>query len=418
MPTQPSLPTGTAEQTDAAIRADLDTLLARLQLARGRKLGFPDASDFDYSELAPFLGYLLNNLGDPRSDGVYPWHTKPMEREAVATVAGLLRAPEHDWWGYVTSGATEGTEYALWQARRRYPDAIVYTSTGAHHATFAVLDRLAMPTITVRTDTYGEIDYDDLHEQVDRHRRRPAVIVANAGTGWDEAVDDVRVIGALLDDLAVRQRWIHADAALSGLPLAVTDPDRRPGFDFTDGADSVIVSGHKALGSPVPSGVVVVRASLREHGRTATYTGAPDATVNNSRSGLAALIWWYALRRHGIDGLRTRAERSRELAGYLHGRLVAAGWPEVHRHPHACTVTFTAPPLDVARRWCLPVQDDRSRVVTVPGVTREQVDAFLADLCTEPADSSQPPTSGVNGRRSRRVRSLRGLTGGRSADQR
>ena len=412
MPDDTPAPTSAPDQPalDPATRAELDALLAQLQAARARKIGFPDASDFDYRDLAPFLGYLLNNLGDPDTDGGYPWHTKPLEREVVGTVADLLRAPAHDRWGYVTSGATEGTEYALWQARRRFPDAIVYTSAAAHHATASVIDRLDMTSVTIRTDAHGEIDYTDLAAQLDRHRAWPAVIVANVGTALAEAVDDVRRIRGILDDLAVRRRWVHCDAALSGLPLALMEPDERPGFDFADGADSIIISGHKFLGSPVPSGVVVVRASLREHGRSATYTGAPDSTVNNSRSGLAALVWWYALRRHGVDGLRARAEQAREVAAHLHGRLVAVGWHGVHRYPHACTVTLAAPAPAVAERWSLPIEGGRGHVVAVPGVTREMTDAFLADLLAEPVDIPDPPLSVVDAPRPPRgMGSLRAL---------
>jgi len=404
---------------DATTRAELDALLGRLRDTRATKVGFPDASDFDYTDLAPFFtGYLLNNLGDPNTDGTYPWHTKPMERQAVATVAGLLRADEGDWWGYVTSGAAEGSEWALWQARRRYPEAIVYTSAATHHAIGAAMDRLDLATVTIRTDAYGEIDYQDLAGQLDRHRAWPAIVVANIGTAMHEAVDDVRRIRAILDDLAIARRWVHADAALSGLPLALLEPDRRPGMDFADGADSIIVSGHKFLGAPIPYGVVLARDSLREQGRRVTYTGAPDATLTNSRSGLAALVLWYTLRRHGIDGLRRRAEQARHLAAYAHGRMVEIGWAGAHRHPHAFTVTFAAPSPDVAARWSLPDERGHSHIVCMPGVTKEQINAFIADLTADLAADRLADRAGVadpvpvstqDGRRSGRGGLLRRL---------
>ena len=390
---------------DPATQTELDELLTRLTEARTTSIGFPAATDFDYRPLIPFLGYLLNNLGDPNVDGAYPHHTKQQEREAVNLIADLLRAPEHDRWGYVAGGASEGSEYALHLARARLPGGIVYHSRAAHHCISQAIDRLAMPAISVRTDDHDEIDYADLAIQVDRHRHRPAIVVANIGTALAEAVDDVRRISQLLDDLAMHRRWVHADAALSGIPLALLDPDDRPGFDLTDGADSIIVSGHKFLGSPIPYGVVLVRDSHRPYGaRAATYTGSPDSTLTNSRSGLAVLGLWYTLRCHGIDGLRVRAEQSRALAAYTHGRLVEIGW-QAHHHRHAFTVVLDTPSIPVAEKWALPSQGGRSHVICMPGVTRDQIDAFITDLQAAINQTSATPV--VEGRRSRRL--LRGM---------
>jgi histidine decarboxylase len=375
---------GRTARADADTQQQLDALLARLTTSRATNIGFPAAFDLDFAPLAPlFTSMLLNNLGDPAVDGDYPNHTKPQEREALDAIATLLRAPVENWWGYVTSGATEGSEYALWQARLRYPEGLVYHSAAAHHSIAGVLDRLAMPSVRVRTDELGEMDYDDLAGQVERHRHRPVIVVANIGTAMAEAVDDVRHITAVLDDLAVQRRWVHADAALSGIPLALLDPDGRPGFDMQDGADSIIVSGHKFPGAPIPYGVVLVRASHRASScRDATYTGSPDTTISNSRSGLAALCLWYTLRRFGLDGLRERATRSRNLAAYTHSRLVEIGWP-AHRHPHAFTVVLAEPSTAIVRKWALATQDGQSHIVCMPGVTPEQVDALIADLRAE-----------------------------------
>jgi len=394
-----STPPVSVTSIDPATQAELDQLLAALLAARATNIGFPAASDLDFQPLAPFLNLMLNNLGDPLADGAYPHHTKAQEREAVGFVADLLRAPAGGRWGYVASGASEGTEHALWLARRRFPDGVVYHSRAAHHCVPAVIDRLALTAVAVRPDEHGEIDYEDLAGQVNRRRDRPVIVVANVGTAMSEAVDDVRRITETLDGLAVTRRWVHADAALSGIPLALLDPDVRPGFDFVDGADSAIVSGHKFVGAPVPCGVLVVRSNLVPYAsRVATYTGSPDSTLTNSRSGLAALGLWLTLRRHGIAGLRTRAEQARDLATYAHGRLVEIGWP-AHRHPHAFTVVLATPPAAVGQKWPLASQDGQSHIVCMPGVTREQLDAFIADLqaATTPA---VPPTA-ADGHRSR-----------------
>lgn len=379
--------------TQAQLQTELGTLLARVAAARANNIGFPAAADIDYRPLAGFLPYMLNNLGDPNTDGAYPLHTKPQEREALAFVADLLHAPANDRYGYITSGATEGNEYALHLARNRYPGGIVYHSRAAHDCVRHVIDRLAMPSIVIGTDDHGEIDYHDLAAQIDRRRDRPAIIVANIGTAMSEAADDVRHITGILDGLAIDRRWIHADAALSGLPLALLEPHDRPGFDFADGTSSIVVSAHKFLGTPVPCGVVLVRDSHRPYGtRAATYTGCPDTTWGNSRSGLAALALWYALRLHGIAGLRRRAQESRRLAAYTHARLVEIGW-NTYRHTHAFTVVLTTPPEHVTQKWALASHHTQSHIVCMPGITKEQIDTFIQDLQAVLDTTSATPSS-------------------------
>lgn len=355
----------------------LDRLADRRAAVAPFDIGFPAATDIDYTPLTSRLaGRLLNNLGDPTVEGLYPHHTKRQEREAIGILGDLLHAPAQDRWGYIAGGASEGTEYALLVARSLYPDAIAYHSAACHDSVPGAIHRLGMRSVTIRVDAVDEIDYDDLAAQIDRRRDRPAVVVANAGTPMREAVDDVRHISAVLDQLAVRRRFVHVDAALAGLPLATVSPRLRPGFDFDDGADSVVLSGHKFPGTPLPCAAVIVRDSRRRALlATPTYTGSPNATVACSRSGLAVLAFWFALKLLGVDGLRRRAAASRDVAAYAHQRLVDIGW-DAHRHPLGFTVCFPDPRLP---RWPLAAIGGWSHLIAMPGVTREHVDAFLAD---------------------------------------
>jgi histidine decarboxylase len=290
-------------------------------------------------------------------------------------------------------------------ARRLHPDGVVYHSATAHYSVPKAIDLLAMPSIAIRVDEAGHLDYDDLSAQLDRHRDRPAIVVATIGTTMTEAVDDVRRIDQILDSLAIRRRFVHADAALAGIPLALLDPTKRPGFDFADGADSVVVSGHKFIGSPFPCGVVVVRASDRMRlTRGAAYTGSPDTTVSGSRSGHAPLLLWYAIRRNGVDGLRARADRSRELAAYAHRRLIDIGW-DAYRNEHAFTVVLATPPTPVTDRWVLASSGGRSHIVCMPGISRTQIDQFVADL--HAATTRAPVAIGVDHRPSGLLRRVR-----------
>lgn len=362
---------------DDATAAELAALLRALEQGRNGKNGFPGGSDFDYAPLAPFFAHELNNVSDADLSSTVEHHTKAMEREVVGFFADLFRAPEGDRWGYVTTGATEGNIYGLYAGRVLYPDGLVYLSEAAHSSVHRALDLLGMDWVSIRVSRSGELNYEDLRRMMDTRRSRPAIVVANVGTAATGAVDDVRQVKRVLRELAVTNHYVHSDAALAGIPSALLDD--RPGFDLADGADSISVSGQEFVGTPFPCGAVVLRRSLRDRVRRLDTADTPEAAISGTRNGHAALLLWYALRRLGVAGLRQRAEQARDLADYLARRLNEMGWPAWH-HPQAFTVMFKTPPAELTNRWRLVATDGWSRVVCLPGVTREQLDHLLADL--------------------------------------
>jgi histidine decarboxylase len=193
--------------------------------------------------------------------------------------------------------------------------------------------------------------------------------------------------------------YVHSDAALAGVPAALLDD--RPGFDLTDGCDSISVSGQEFIGTPFPCGAVVLRRSLRDRISRTDTGDTTETVISGTRNGHAALVLWYALRKLGLDGLRERAEQARDLAAHLARRLTELGWSAWH-HPQAFIVLFKPPPADLAARWRLATVGGWSRVVCLPG-NREQVDRFLADLIetTKPrvANAAHPAASAGAGDR-------------------
>jgi len=366
--------------SDGRVAAVLTALRHHLDIDRATNIGFPSTFDCDYSPIWPFFNNVLNNIGDPYAESAFPANTKHLEREVIEFFARLLRAPADDYWGYVTTGGTEGSEYGLLLARTLLPDAMTYVSQAAHYSGPKLLAKLGMPAITVRASRDGQLDVRDLRRAVGAHRHRPAIVLATIGTTMTEAVDDVAAIRRVLDSLAIRRCYVHADAALSGLPLALLAPGSRPAFDLTDGADSISVSAHKALGCPFPAGVVLTRRSLCNRVGTAVdYIGTHDTTIGGSRSGHAPLVLWYAINLHGVNGLRRRFHAARQVAEFAVTQLGAIGW-SAWRHPHAFTVVMDTPPDPIRAKWRLASSTGQSHLVAVPGITTQQVGGLVQDL--------------------------------------
>ena len=202
--------------------------------------------------------------------------------------------------------------------------------------------------------------------------------MANIGTTMTEARDDIGRIKGILKKLAIKHYYIHADGALSGSYSAFVEP--RPAFDFVDGADSIAISGHKFLGSPMPCGVVVVKKSNRDRiARSVAYIGSMDTTISGSRNGHSPLFLWYMIKKLGVEGLKKRAMHCLDVAEYAVKRLNEMGIP-AWRNPNAITVNFPEPASSIRKKWQLAAEGGSSHIICMPNVSKAQIDELLGEI--------------------------------------
>jgi histidine decarboxylase len=392
-------PLGTPPGMDAAatlgsphLDADrfLEILHERHRATRSIDVGYPVATDIDYCRVEALADGIWNNIGDPYTDPPGGNHTKPAERALLEWAGELFGFPAVDRWGYVTTGGTEGNHAALHAARNAFPvdarghtTAVGYYSAAAHYSVPKIFEFLSIPAFRVRAAASGEMDYDHLAQLLALHPTRPAIVNATVGTTMTEAIDDVDRIAGLLPAMGVRHSYLHVDAALTGIPLALD------GALQLDRADSVAISGYKFFGTQRICGLVLGRRHTRRQGRHIAYTATADTTLTGSRDGLGALQMWYAVAVLGDDGHRARTAAARDLATYATKRLTESGWP-AWRHPWAMTVVFATPPPAVTGKWKLASADGVSHFMCMPGRTHWQVDAFVADVVSAAREASAP----------------------------
>lgn len=361
-----------------ADHARLEALSLLLEKESSRFLGYPCNRVFDYSDLYRFLAFPINNVGDPYVPSNYHLQTHAFEREVLAIFQDLTRAPAGETWGYVTNGGTEGNHYGLFLARELHPDGIFYYSQDAHYSIGKVLRCLGVPSIMIRSRPDGSMDLDDLRETLRIHRDSPPIVCATIGTTMKAAVDDIAGIRGLFADFALDRHYLHADAALGGMILPFLDDP--PPWNFADGIDSIAISGHKMVGSPIPCGIVLAKKhDVERIAQSVEYIGTLDTTLSGSRNGHTPLFLWHAFRTVGVEGFRRIIPACLAMADYAIERLSEAGlspW----RHPHANTVVFDRPAAEVTGRWQLACQGSISHVITMPHVTREQIDELVRDI--------------------------------------
>lgn len=376
-----AVPTGVLSPED---EQRLDEMYDYIKEQAETFVGYPCRGRFDYAPLHRFLNYPINNVGDPFAPSTYRVHTRGIELEVLEWFAELTHIPAEEYWGYVNNGGTEGNIYGLFLARELYPAGMVYYSEDTHYSVAKNLRVLNMKHIMIKSQPNGEIDYDDLYETIRIHRDVPPIIFANIGTTMTEGVDNVERIRKMLRDLAIPASYIHCDAALCGMTLPFIEG--APVYDFRAGIDSISISGHKFIGSPIPCGVVLAKKRYVDRiARSIEYVGTLDTTLTGSRNGISPLILWYAIRSRGADGFRREVAECLETAEYALQRFRAIGM-EAWRNPFAVTVVFERPAASVLEKWQIAVQRDRAHIITMQSITREQIDELVSDIAAARAE--------------------------------
>lgn len=362
----------------AADQARLDKLYEMILEEGDRFIGYPCNSIFDYSPLYRFLEYPINNVGDPYLPSNFHLNTHEFECEVLDVFRQLTAAPAGSTWGYVTNGGTEGNHYGLFLARELLPDGIVYYSQEAHYSIDKILRCLNLHAIMIRSQPDGCLDLDDLREALRIHREVPAILCVTIGTTMKGAVDDLAGIHEIIRDLALHRTYIHADAALGGMILPfLEDP---PPWNFAAGIDSIAISGHKMVGSPMPCGVVLAQKQHVDRiAQSVEYVGTLDTTLSGSRNAVTPLFLWYAFHTIGLDGFRHLIPACLEMADYAVAQLNQLGC-HAWRHPYANTVVFDRPAPTITQRWQLASHGQLSHLITMPHVTQARIDRLVSDI--------------------------------------
>lgn len=355
----------------------LDAMLEEFRSLAQSQVGYPCNQNFDYAELSPFMAYSLNNVGDPFHKSNFRSNTHKIEREVIARFADLMRLPQEQAWGYVTCGGTEGNMYGLYLGRELYPNGVVYFSEDTHYSILKILHVLNIRNIMIKSRDNGEIDYDDLYETVRIHRDVPAIFMANIGTTMKGAVDDLTKVRNILNDLAVSNAYIHADAALSGMILPfVADPQP---YGFDAGIDSVSISGHKLIGAPLPCGVVLTRRDyVTRIARAVEYVGVLDTTLPGSRNALTPLMLWYAFEKYGPIGFKKIVEDTLAVADYAVRRFNARGI-KAWRNKNSVTVVIPRPSQEFMKKWQIASQKEIAHIITMPHVDYKLIDLLVEE---------------------------------------
>jgi tyrosine decarboxylase/aspartate 1-decarboxylase len=318
--------------------------------------------------------FLATNPGDP---GTYET-IGALEREAVALLGSVARLDDPA--GYVTSGGTEANVQAVRIARNRArgrtdsPNVVVPES--AHFSFTKAADVLGVKLRRAPLTDYRATP-DAVAELVDGDT---VAVVGVAGSTEYGRVDPIPRLAAIAGEAGA---LFHVDAAWGGFALPFTDDE----WDFSDAPiDTMTIDPHKLGRAAVPAGGLLARspALLDELAVDTPYLESPSqVSLTGTRSGAGVASAVAAMESLWPEGYREEFERAMDLADWFAAELRERGLSVVD--PVLPLVAADLPGDAVERLrgagWRLSTTGaGELRVVVMPHVTRESLEAFLADL--------------------------------------
>ncbi len=317
--------------------------------------------------------FYTSNPGDPET---YQSIAK-LEERAVSLLGSVVGDRSVD--GYITSGGTESNIQAVRAARNSHSSTtpnIVVPET-AHFSFTKAAEVLSVERRTVPVDETYRADIGATAAAIDTNT---ALVVGIAGTTEHGRVDPIVELCELAHDAGAR---MHVDAAWGGFVL----PFAPFAWSFADAPiDSITIDPHKFGQAVVPAGGLLVRdRSLLDALATETpYLESPtQASLTGTRSGAGVASAVAAMEALWPEGYRETYERTMAIAERLACALDDRGFDTVE--PQLPLVTASIPrSLFLSLReagWRIATTATGAlRIVCMPHVTRETIDAFLTDL--------------------------------------
>ena len=318
--------------------------------------------------------FLADNPGDPAT---YPAIAE-IEDAVVDTLGEIVGLAEPH--GYVASGGTEANVQAVRAARDLSDDprnASVVAPASAHFSFQKAADVLQVDLRLVPTTDDHRADVDAMQDAVDDST---ALVVGVAGTTEFGRVDPIPTLADVAQDA---DALLHVDAAFGGFALPFTGHDWH--FDHA-AVDTMTIDPHKLGRAPIPAGGFLARdpCILDALAVDTPYLESTDqATLTGTRAGAGVAGARAALDALWPDGYREQYETAQANADWFATQLSTRGSDVVAPELPLVAATISDDVFDALRErgWRISrTGGGELRVVLMPHVTREMLQAFLDDL--------------------------------------
>ncbi|MDV2480432.1 tyrosine decarboxylase MfnA [Methanoculleus sp. Wushi-C6] len=314
--------------------------------------------------------FLETNLGDP---GLFPG-TVALEELLVRRLGTLMHHPGAG--GYATSGGTESNIQAFRIAKKvkpvKFPNVVVPAS--GHFSFQKACDILGLEMRVAPLDAEYRMDAEAAAGLVDENT---VCIVGIVGTTEYGVIDPIAALSEIALD---RDVFLHIDAAFGG--MVVPFLENPAPFDFSlPGVASISVDPHKMGMSTIPAGCLLARDPNHFsclNVETPYLTVKQECTLAGTRPGASVAAAVAVLEYLGMDGMRAVVSGCMENCRRLIEGMETLGYPRAVT-PDVNVATFSCenPPAG----WRVSrTRGGHMRIVCMPHVTRDVIEAFLNDM--------------------------------------
>lgn len=351
-------------------------------------------------ELKELYDLPLNNAGSPFGQASYSWHLQTHEAEKII----LQRFAKHfsieqPVTGHTTASCTESNMTSVWWARRwlenhslSKPSTLI-CSRESHYCFSKIANIMQLKLVNIETTDGGEVCLQAFREYISNcDPTIPIIYIANIGTTRQCALDDVEQIHQILINHYKHNNKfsIHLDAALMGLFIPAMIKKRYLNNIFKlQGIRSISISGHKLLGTTIPSGIFMAFNGLNfTNAENASYLGNQhDNCVSGSRSGHAPLEILLRTCELGVGFEQSTLEDLYQLccdnAAYLTKQLtLISNQIHVYYQPPGLQVVIQIPDKQLITKYQLMPMDRDGQyagIYALPHVTKAKLMQFVED---------------------------------------
>ncbi|HTX43924.1 MAG TPA: tyrosine decarboxylase MfnA, partial [Methanocella sp.] len=255
----------------------------------------------------------------------------------------------------------------------------------AHYSFDKAAQMLGVALRRAPLDDELKVDVDAMAGLIDRNT---IALVAIAGTTEFGQVDPIPAIGRLALEENI---FFHVDAAFGGFVIPFLKNADKLKFDFeVPGVMSVAIDPHKMGMSTIPSGGLLYRDErfMKLLEINAQYlTSQVQSSLAGTRSGASAAATYAVMRRLGMDGYRKIVSACMDNTMLLRDSLLDMGL-DLALEPVMNIVTVKLPDAaDTRKKLCdmgwfvsTTSRPEALRMVVMPHVTEDVVEAYVADL--------------------------------------
>ncbi|KAK6362709.1 hypothetical protein TWF730_000165 [Orbilia blumenaviensis] len=371
-------------QVSQSIVTDITSTVERWKSLTQLSSGYPLYMG-SLSVLGPIIGQFLN-INIPKN-----W--LKLQRKTLLTSRmqsfGLHTSKDRaNFNAAFTNGSTMGNRIGLHAAFKRLPNATIYFSTETHYSVIKTMRDC--DTITERwglgrprfhqipCNEDGSISVNllvqramaDKREALECGEEYRMILLANIGTTFVGARDNLKEIYGKLKSHGIQISHIHADGAFDlgystcGIKLGLPGKVGPDGVPMVQG---ITISNHKAMGSMV-SGEVI---SYSPGNELAALEWTVDPRIIFER-------WLYSQAYTPAD-CKTLLRYCQDNASHLETSLRKIG-VVTKRNPGAMIVVLEKPPAWIIEEFSLRPEGDWVHFITVPDISPQTIDLFVSRI--------------------------------------